>query len=143
VPFEWATFSKSIDLLDFGFYNESLIIAFNLLDYCIQKTIKSLMVNLKSEKEKDELLRQIKEQRIKTYLGPLFKTLTGSTIFDSNLTLKDIEKINKLRNDVVHSGKDCNYENVKQSLVTIYKAIKALSIKGQQNFKIPDEIIFN
>jgi hypothetical protein len=86
VPFEWRTFTRAKDLLHLGFFNESLIVAFNLLDYCIQKTIKSLMINLTSDSEKEQLLRQIKEQRLKTYLGSLFSALTGISFYDKKIT---------------------------------------------------------
>jgi len=84
IPFEWLTFTKAVDLLDYGNYNESLIIGFNLLDYSVQKSLKELMVNLENDKEKENLLRQIKEQRLKTYLTVLFKSLTGQSFLIMN-----------------------------------------------------------
>jgi hypothetical protein len=142
VPFEWSTFMKAIDLLDNGYYNESLIIGFNLMDYCIQKTLKSLMVNLQNDKEKESLLRQIKEQRVKTYLGLLFKLLSGNSLLDSVLKEKNVEKINSLRNKVVHSGEDCTYDEVRETLKMVYFIIKRLNVAGNQNFKITDRIVF-
>ncbi len=142
VPFEWRTFSRAKDLLHLGFFNESLIVGFNLLDYCVQKTIKSLMTNITSDSEKEQLLRQIKDQRLKTYLGPLFKTLTGNVFYDKNITEKKLEKLNEKRNKIVHSGQNCEYGEVCESLKTIFYAIKGLNEKGNQNFDIPLEIIF-
>lgn len=141
VPFEWRTFTRAKDLLHLGFFNESLIIGFNLLDYCVQKTIKSLMINLTSDSEKEELLRQIKEQRLKTYLGTLFKTLTGKEFYDEKITAKKLEKLNLKRNKIVHSGQNCSYEEVCESLQTIFHAIKGLNEKANQNFELPLEII--
>ncbi len=142
VPFEWRTFTRAKDLLLLGFFNESLIVGFNLLDYCVQKTIKSLMINLSTDKEKEELLRQIKEQRLKTYLGSLFKTLTGKDFFNEKITEKKLHKLNSKRNKIVHSGQNCDYEEVCESLEVIFHAIQTLNEKGNQKFKIPFDIIF-
>jgi hypothetical protein len=142
VPFEWRMFTRAKDLLNLGFFNESLIIAFNLLDYCVQKTIKSLMINLTSEKEKDQFLKQVKEQRLKTYLGPLFKTLTGKNFYNKKITEKMIDKINFKRNKIVHDGQNCSYEEVCESLKIILFTIQGLNENGTQNFEIPVDIIF-
>lgn len=142
VPFEWRMFTRAKDLLNLGFFNESLIISFNLLDYCVQKTIKSLMINASSEKEKDQLLKQIKEQRLKTYLGPLFKTLTGNNFYNKKITEKMIDKLNSKRNKIVHDGQNCTYEEVCESLKTILFTIQGLNENGNQNFEIPIDIIF-
>lgn len=141
VPFEWRTFTRAKDLLHLGFFNESLIIGFNLLDYCVQKTIKSLMTNLISDSEKEQLLRQIKEQRLKTYLGTLFKTLTGKEYYNNTITEKKLDKLNSSRNNIVHNGKNCNYEEVCESLQTIFFAIQGLNERANQSFKIPIDII--
>jgi len=142
VPFEWRTFTRAKDLLHLGFFNESLIVGFNLLDYCVQKTIKSLMTNLTTDSDKEQLLRQIKEQRLKTYLGPLFRTLTGKIFYDKKFTVRKLEKLNSKRNKIVHSGQNCTYEEVCESLITIFYAIQGLNKKGNQKFEIPVEIIF-
>lgn len=141
VPFEWRTFSRAKDLLHLGFFNESLIVAFNLLDYCVQNTIKSLMTNLTTDSEKEQLLRQIKEQRLKTYLGSLFKTLTGKTFYDTKITENKLDKLNSKRNKIVHNGQNCTYEEVCESLKTVLYAIQGLNDKGNQKFEIPIEII--
>lgn len=136
VPFEWRSLTRSKDLLHLGFFNESLIVAFNLLDYCVQKTIKSLMINIDNE-EKEQLLRQIKEQRLKTYLGPLFKSLTGISFFSEDFSDKQLDKLNTKRNKIVHSGQNCSYEEVCESLKIITQTIRNLNDKGNQNFRIP------
>lgn len=141
VPFEWRTFTRAKDLLHLGFLNESLIVAFNLLDYCVQKTIKSLMTNLNSDSEKEQLLRQIKEQRLKTYLGPLFKTLTGKLFYDNKITENNLDKLNSKRNKIVHDGQNCTYEEVGESLKTIFYIIQGLNDRGNQKFEIPFDII--
>ena len=139
---EWRTLSRAKDLVHLGFFNESLIIAFNLLDYCVQKTIKSLMTNLTSDQEKEQLLRQIKEQRLKIYLGPLFKTLTGKTFYDNKITENNLDKLNSKRNKIVHDGQNCTYEEVCESLKTIFNVIQGLNDRGNQKFEIPIDIIF-
>jgi len=141
VPFEWRAFTRAKDLLNLGFFNESLIVAFNLLDYCVQKTIKSLMSNL-VDSEKEQLLRQIKEQRLKTYLGPLFKALTGISFYSSKIKEENIDKLNSKRNKIVHNGQNCTYEEVSESLKIIFYVIQGLNERGKQKFEIPIEIIF-
>ena len=142
VPFEWKTFQRSMDLLDTGYTNESLIVGFNLLDYCVQLTLKALMVNLSNDKQKDCLLKQIKEQRLKTYLGSLFTTLTGMVFYSDKITEKVIDNLNHKRNKIVHNGEDCNYSETCSSLKTIFQIIRLLNEKGNQKFDLPTRIIF-
>ncbi len=142
VPFEWKTFQRSMDLLDTGYTNESLIIGFNLLDYCVQLTLKALMVNLSNDKQKDSLLKQIKEQRLKTYLGSLFTALTGTVFYNDKVTEKVIDNLNQKRNKIVHNGEDCNYSETCSSLKTIFQIIRLLNEKGNQKFDLPTRIIF-
>jgi len=142
IPFEWLTFTKAVDLLDYGNYNESLVIGFNLLDYSVQKSLKELMINLEDDKEKEKLLRQIKEQRLKTYLTVLFKSLTGKSFFNNKLKVSDLEKINTLRNKTVHNGEICTYEQAKSGLKIIYKIITELNKYLSKKFEIPSRIIF-
>ncbi len=142
IPFEWLTFTKAVDLLEYGNYNESLVIGFNLLDYIVQKSLKELMNNLENDKEKENLLRQIKEQRLKIYLTVLFKLLTGQSFFSKKLKVSDLEKINTLRNKTVHNGKTCTYEQAKDGLKIIYSIIAELNKHLTQKFEIPSRIIF-
>ena len=130
-----------MDLLDNGYYNESLIVGFNLLDYCIQLTLKSLMINLPGEEQKANLLMQIKDQRLKTYLGSLFTALTGIIFHNDVITEKVIENLNGKRNKIVHAGKDCDYTESCSSLKTIFHIIKLLNEKGSQVFDLPTRII--
>jgi len=141
VPFEWKTFQRAMDLLDTGYNNECLIVGFNLLDHCIQLTLKSLMIKLPDEEQKTNLLMQIKDQRLKTYLGSLFTALTGIIFYNDVITEKVIEKLNGKRNKIVHAGKDCNYTESCSSLITIFQIIKLLNEKGNQTFDLPTRII--
>ncbi len=141
VPFEWSTLQKAIDLLERGLYEESLLISFSILDYCVQKTIKSKLTHL-DEKEKEELLRQIKEHRIKTYIGPLLKSLTGISIYDQKLTAKKVDKVNSLRNSMIHTSEKCTYHESLESLKTIHLIIRTLNLKFNQDFKIPLTFLF-
>ena len=100
------------------------------------------MTNLTFDSEKEQLLRQIKEQRLKTYLGPLFKTLTGKEFYNKKITEQKLEKLNSKRNKIVHSGQNCSYEEVCESLQTIFHAIQGLNERANQKFEIPMEIIF-
>lgn len=138
--YEWFTFTKAIDLLDLGYYNESLIIGFNLLDFCTQKAIKFLMGNL-SEEEKDSLLRKIEKQRLTTYLGPLLKLLKGDTIYNDDLTYKKVSDLNSFRNKIIHNGETSSYDQTTVSLKVIYQIIKVFKKFGVI-FNVPDRIIF-
>lgn len=140
VPDEWNMFMKAIDLLDLGYYNESLIIGFNLLDHCTQKSLMYLMKNL-NEEEKKPFLRKIEHERLVTYLGSLMKLITGRSLFNTELSEKQFQKLNKFRNDVVHNGHLSTYEESCNNLKIIHKTIKALSTLGLY-YSIPNRIIF-
>jgi hypothetical protein len=42
----------------------------------------------------------------------------------------------------LHSGQNCTYEEVCESLKTIFYAIQGLNDRGNQKFEIPFEFIF-
>ncbi|PVX48806.1 hypothetical protein C7377_1892 [Balneicella halophila] len=140
IPFEWNTLTKALDLIEHGYYNEGLITGFSLLDYCVQKFLKEKMPNL-TEKEKDELLRKIERQRLKIYLGTFLKLLIGESIANQNKKLDELEKLNNLRNKVIHQGKQTNYKTSINGLKSIHSIISFLNSVGA-DYKIPNKVIF-
>jgi hypothetical protein len=139
IPYSWNALNKAVDLLELGFYNESLIVGFNLLDFCVQETLKQNMQNLEPE-EKKLILRKIENQRLETYLGVFLKLITGRNVFNENLTIKDLRELNKFRNNIIHAGKNSTYHESAKYLQTIYKIVKSLN-GFKMNYELQNRLI--
>jgi hypothetical protein len=97
---------SSLDLVNLGFYTESFVNLFSLVDDLTQEVIKAGMAKkgLSSTDQKD-LLRAIKEERLKLYLTQLAKLCDWKSLEDENPEVfKRLMKANSLRNDVMHSS---------------------------------------
>lgn len=99
-------FQASVDLWNLGFFTESFITGFALLDDIVQDVLRSgLMQRGISRNETNELLRAVRENRLQRYLTGLM-TLAGWR----NLAEDDPEmfgallKSNRLRNDIMHGS---------------------------------------
>ena len=139
IPYSWSSLNKALDLLELGYYNESLIVGFNLLDYCVQETLKRNMQNLTNE-ERNFIIRRIETQRLETYLGVLLKLTTGRNIYNNSLTEKELKRLNNFRNNIIHAGQQSTYHETSQHLQTIYKIIKSLN-NFNMNYELQERLI--
>jgi len=115
----------SIDLLNLGFYTEAFITSFSLLDDLVQDTVKAGL-NLKGldQNQQKEMLRAIKEERLKHYLTHLLILVDWISLKDDNPELfKRLLKINTLRNNIMHGSKRINRQETIDSIDIILSTI--------------------
>jgi hypothetical protein len=121
---------RCYELLEHGFYTEAFIVAFSVLDDLVRQMLDQLLKNkgMASEDERRSLLRGIKEQRLKIYLGPLLKVLTGkdmSTMWAGSE--KALDWLNKTRNELAHSGRKADYATAAKGIFACVKTLTVLS----------------
>jgi hypothetical protein len=81
-----------------------------------------------SDDEREDLLRGIKEQRLKIYLGPLLKILTGkdiSTMWPGSE--KTLKWLNRTRNRLAHSGEKADHATAAWGIFACVKILTVLS----------------
>ena len=121
-------FLRCYELLEHGFFSESFIIAFSIMDDLVQEMLKAQLQlkGMADKSDRDSLLRSIKESRLKLYLGPLLKIISGRSISEiwSN-SERAIDWVNKIRNNIAHGGLDIDYN---YAAVGIYACIKLLHV---------------
>ncbi|HLD65533.1 MAG TPA: hypothetical protein VJA19_05790 [Pseudomonas sp.] len=117
---------RCYELLEHGFYSEAFIIAFSVMDDLVQEMQHSQLQlkGMSAKADRDSLLRGIKENRLKLYLGPLLKITAGSTATELwPQAEKALEWLNKIRNNIAHGGFGADYHS---AAVGIYVCIKLL-----------------
>jgi hypothetical protein len=78
--------------------------------------------------EREELLRGIKEKRLRIFLGPLLKVLTGKDI--SSMwpgSEKALDWLNRTRNQSLHGGRKVDYASAAQGIFACIKTLTVLS----------------
>jgi hypothetical protein len=121
---------RCYELLEHGFYTEAFIVAFSNLDDLVQQMLHRLLTDhgMDSETEQDEFLRCIKERRLRMYLGPLLKVLTGKDIFimwpGSDRAL---DWLNRTRNRLAHTGEKADYATAAKGIFACVKTLIVLS----------------
>lgn len=98
---------SSLDLVNLGFYTESFINMFSLVDDLVQEVVKSGMTqNGLSQDEQIDMLRAIKEERIKIYLCNLSKLCGWQSLKDARKDLyQEVVKVNSMRNKIMHGSR--------------------------------------
>jgi hypothetical protein len=98
---------SSLDLINLGFYTESFVNLFSLVDDLTQEVIKAGLVKKGlNDDEQKGLLRAIKEERLKIYLCNLAKLCGWQSLEDSNKDLYgSVVKVNTLRNKIMHGAR--------------------------------------
>lgn len=117
---------RCYELLEHGFYSEAFIIAFSIMDDLVQDMLHAQLEakGMAAKADRDSLMRGIKENRLKLYLGPLLKITTGSTVTDLwPRAEKALEWLNRIRNNIAHGGFGADYSS---AAVGIYACIKLL-----------------
>lgn len=97
---------SALDLINLGFYTESFVSLFSLVDDLTQEVMKAGMAKkgLDPEQQKS-LLRAIKEERLKHFVGNLAKLCDWRGLSDDNEHLYDrLLKANTLRNGIMHGS---------------------------------------
>jgi hypothetical protein len=124
---------RCYELLEHGFYSEAFIVAFSVFDDLIQQSLHKILEQkgLHSKEERDQLLRGIKENRLKIYLGPLLKIAIGTSISTLWPDSKDaLEWLNAIRNRIAHSGEKVDYATAAKGIYACIKTLVVLKENG-------------
>lgn len=117
---------RCYELLEHGFYSEAFIIAFSIMDDLVQEVLHAQLQakGMSAKSDRDSLMRGIKENRLKLYLGPLLKITAGTTVAELwPRAEKALEWLNRTRNNIAHGGFGADYHS---AAVGVYACIKLL-----------------
>jgi hypothetical protein len=129
---------RCYELLEHGFYTEAFIVAFSVLDDLVQQMLNRLLEDkgIVSNRERKDFLRGIKEQRLRTFLGPLLKVITGKDIFTMwPGSEKALEWLNGTRNRLAHRGEKADYAT---AALGIFACVKTLTVLSQNQLAEAD-----
>lgn len=129
---------RCYELLEHGLYSEAFIVAFSVLDDFIQQALHQLLQSkgLASRNERNELLRGIKENRLKLYLGPVLKLAFGrdiETMWPASGTA--LEWLNATRNRIAHAAEKIDYATAARG---IYACLKILVVMKEHGVAVVD-----
>lgn len=136
-------FIRCFELINHGFYAESLIVSFAILDDTIQTMLHAQLEKkgMTDKKQREALLRGIEKNRLKIYLGQLLYILTDLILDDiwKNSSVA-IEWFNRIRNKIAHRGLIVKHGDASKA---IYVSIKTLTILSENNlidFELPSQM---
>ena len=110
---------RAVELLNSGYHTEALLISFSILDNSVQEALRT-MIGERGIAEPNKFMEAIPAGRLKTFLGPLLKVLTGHSLEEENRELwKKLEKCNEYRNNAIHDSIDVSYEEAKLGIETV------------------------
>lgn len=144
IPVEHKLLTRSYALLNIGFYQEAILVAFSVLDAKLQELIeKRIQSELHLEKKEiKEYLMNISTNRLDTLLNFLFKLLDKTSLKSKEQDLfKELKRINKKRNKIVHNGEGATREEATGSVIVIAKVMEHLNQYHKGDFKIPKEFL--
>jgi hypothetical protein len=123
-------FVRCFELIDHGYYTETLIVAFSILDDVVQSSLHELFAKrgLTRPAEQKDITRAVKEERLRRYLGPFLKLLTGRSIDElwRDATIA-IEWINSARNRAAHAGAQADRRTALLSIFACFKILLTLA----------------
>ena len=136
-------FVRSFELFEHGYFTETLVIAFAILDDSVQVAIRTLLGKhgVSSAGEQEALLRGIKERRLALFLGPLLTLLTGRSLADLWPDADDaLRWLNKERNQAMHSGYQATRRTAALALFASMKVLVVLWRNGCADTPVPVEM---
>ncbi|MFB2970783.1 hypothetical protein ACE1CD_17575 [Aerosakkonema sp. BLCC-F183] len=140
IPKEWSILTRSVDLVNHGYFLEGFVVAFALLDEMVQQFVKSKLPL--DPKEAEDLLRKIEKERLKTYLGPMIRLAGIESPLDNDSLKKDLAWINEKRNKIMHRGEECSREDAQGGLKIVLNILKYLKDKGNTDYCLPEKLGF-
>lgn len=129
---------RCFELIEHGLYAEAFVVAFSLLDDFVQQTLHELLSakGLSDKAERNELLRGIKEKRLRLYLGPLLKLACGSDIAAMwPQAPAALEWLNTTRNRIAHSAEVVDYATARRG---VFACLKLLVVLREHGVASPD-----
>ena len=134
---------RCFELLEHGFYSEAFIVAFSVLDDLVQQILHDLLQEkgLVTKAERDELLRGIKENRLKLYLGPVLKLAIGHDIESMWPAARNaLEWLNTTRNRIAHAAESVDHASAAKAIFACLKVLVLLKDNGVADIEIPVEL---
>lgn len=123
-----------IDILNKGFYEESLISAFSLVDATTQDTAKAGLKTLGlKEKQQENRIRAIKQDRLEHFLCAMMKSCRWKSLKESEPVLfrefiGDVKRsTNTVRNKIAHKDRRINKEEAMRHLDVMFRVLRWLS----------------
>lgn len=132
-------FARCFDLIEHGYYTEALVVSFSILDDQVQLALLSLMAAKGlNEVQRDQLVRGVKEERLKIYLGPVLKLVCMKSVMEmwpgSEAALK---WVNRARNDAMHGGYRADRSSAGLALFASMKILLVLARNGVISMELP------
>lgn len=134
---------RCFELIEHGLYAEAFVVAFSLLDDFVQQALHELLAvkGLTEKAERNELLRGIKENRLRLYLGPLLKLACGKDIAAMwPQAGAALDWLNSTRNRIAHSAEIVDYATARRGVFACLKLLVVLREHGVANPDITVEI---
>lgn len=134
---------RCYELLEHGFYSEAFIVGFSVLDDFVQQILHDLLEakGLDAKAERDELLRGIKENRLKLYLGPLLKLAYGRDIVSLwPEARRALEWLNTTRNRIAHAAEVIDHATAAKGIFVCLKLLVVFKENGVASAEIPVEL---
>ncbi|MFZ0964853.1 MAG: hypothetical protein WAO35_28685 [Terriglobia bacterium] len=127
---------RCYELLEHGFYSEAFIVAFSILDDLVQQMLDSLLLEkgMSDSEERKSLVRGIKENRLRVFLGPLLKVIAGHSI-EALWPAGDkaLDWLNATRNKIAHAGFKADNSTAAKGIFVCIKTLHLLHEKGLIN----------
>lgn len=103
---EERTLHRAANLTECGYPTEGLLLAFSVLDSCVQRFLTQAMrAKGVSNDAAEQLLRNTTTKRLSTYLDSVLHLTTGQSLRASQPQLfNEVVRINGQRNDAIHNG---------------------------------------
>jgi hypothetical protein len=127
---------RCYELLEHGFYSEAFIVAFSILDDLVQQMLDSLLSEkgMTNGEERKNLVRGIKENRLRVFLGPLLKVISGHSI-ETLWPAGDraLDWLNATRNKIAHGGFKADNSTAAKGIFVCIKTLYLLHERGLIN----------
>lgn len=140
LPKEWLILTRATDLINHGYYVESIIIGYSLLEECANRFLLQNIPNLNSE-EAGKFLQMIERRRLKAYFGCITKLCFGTAIIEDKSLKEDLKWLVEKRNGIIHQGNECSKNDAKRGLEIVHSIMKKMN-NYRETFSIPDSLAF-
>lgn len=141
IPVESLLLSRAVCLINLGFYQEAVLVAFSVLDAKVQELVEFKMSHAFGfDKNKTKkYLRNITSERLDTSLNFLLKCIDHDSLRDRYPDLSSqLSKVNSKRNRIVHDGEAASREEGCEAVSVIAQMLNALNCTHGSKFDVPN-----
>lgn len=136
-------FIRCFELIGHGFYTESLIVSFSILDDLVQTMLHNQLElkGMADKKQREALLRGIEKNRLKIYLGQLLYLIANCTVDElwENASTA-LTWLNGVRNKIAHGGHVVGHGEASKAIYVCVKTLSVLSQRGLIDFEVPSNM---